>query len=153
MPSGAELPANLRSLATRNAVRLIRCCTSRVIYSENAVMHLRMHGCRLPEGTVKGPTYEGNGNMVTELCRGVSGALDYVGRFCNDEELWRTQPSLETAAKFSARYTDTFGPGFEEYLARGWMTSLSSTAVGPDRTVVKRCRTAFRRRSAIVTRL
>jgi hypothetical protein len=61
-----------------------------------------------PEGAVKGRSYLENNSRVTDACSGVSLLLNHVGRFFGDEELWRLQPSLQTSAKFSKRYTEVF---------------------------------------------
>jgi hypothetical protein len=82
-----------------------------------------------PKGAVKGPTYRENGNMVTEPCRGVSFALNYFQRFFNEEQLWRMQPSLQTAARFADTYKEVFERDFKPTLESGWDTPLSATAL------------------------
>ncbi|MEX5220015.1 MAG: toll/interleukin-1 receptor domain-containing protein [Nitrospira sp.] len=82
-----------------------------------------------PEGSVKGPSYAENGHMVTELCSGVSGSLNYFGRLFDDEQIWRLPPSRETAARFATVYDDTFNRSFEPYLRSGWTKPLSEAAL------------------------
>lgn len=82
-----------------------------------------------PEGAVRGKSYRENNFSVTELCSRVSGSLNYFQRFFNDEQLWRSSPSSETAEKFSNIYEKTFNKDFEPYLVSGWTSPPTEAAL------------------------
>jgi hypothetical protein len=75
-----------------------------------------------PPGAVKGKSYQENGNMVREDCRGVSVVSDWsMGFFAETsvlERLWSEGPSKENAAAFSAKFQERYGPNAAEELVR-----------------------------------
>ena len=83
---------------------------------------------RWPPGALKGPSYHNNGNMVTEVCSGVSASLDYFQSFFNDEQLWRMNPSPQAGARFAATYDSVFENDFNSFLTTGFTVPRSPTA-------------------------
>ena len=90
-----------------------------------------------PEGAINGPTYQENGNQVTELCSRVSGSLNYYfGRFFGDDQLWRSPPSWATAEKFAKEFDNTFNRDFEPFLTSNSLSPPSEAAL----TLARRAR-------------
>lgn len=75
-----------------------------------------------PSGAVKGKSYHENRNFVTDACSGVGAASNYVGRFFNDDRLWRMSSSLDTGDHFTKAFEDTFGAEFSATFASFWIS-------------------------------
>jgi hypothetical protein len=70
-----------------------------------------------PKGAKSGKSYHENGNMVTEACAGVS---LFLGRFFQDDNMWRDQPSIQNASRFSDVFEQVFGSGFPDIVLNAW---------------------------------